>query len=827
MSRKKKAASQKKPRGRKARTPNEPGVAEAAGVTRERMPAWAPYALFALLTLFLFREFVVSKGLLFGTDVAALGYFARHWYAEMLRSGTFPLWNPLIFGGLPFVDAMHGDIFYPTTLLSLIMPVHRAMGWKLVLHVFLAGAFTYHWLRHLGIGRPVATWGGVAYMLAPVLVSLVYPGHDGKLFVTAVTPLAFWITDWAITRGGLWRFATLSLVIALLMFTAHMQLAYYTTWGLLVLAIFRLFQARRAGERPARLAGRFAGFAMAGVVGGVLIAAVQIWTPLVYLTRHSQRVEKTIEAEAESAYTRATSWALHPEEAMSLVVPEFIGANLQSDKGAVNTYWGRNPFKLNHEYAGLIPLLLVPVALLIGRRRSEIWLFTGIAGATLIYALGDTTPLFRLYYWLVPGVKLFRAPSSIMFVFALAVVTVAALALQSAGPGGEGEKPEKNERKTLVYLWAATGFFVLLALLGSTGALTDLWVSIFYSSIDTAKAAALQANLANIQRGLWLTVLLSGALAAGWHFRARGKLPEVGWIAVLIALSAVDLLRVDPQFIQVVNPALIYPRDDTTEFLLRERENQEAFRVFSVSQGGPYQTNHFAFYGLEELTGHHGNELGRYLSLVDFQRLGAQDFRMLKLLNVRYLVTGGPLPPTPGLAEVFRGRRSLVYELQGAYPRAYLVSRYESVPDSLAIDRLLSPGFDPSVSVILEPGAEPPVDSLADGRVDWIERGVNQARLRVTTRRPALLVVADNYYPAWRARVDDQPAPVLQADYNLRAVPVPAGEHEVSIYFRSALFRRAVWTTTLSLVLVVGLIAVPLTKRLRANAVAEEADAAV
>ncbi len=502
------------------------------------------------------------------------------------------------------------------------------------------------------------------------------------------------------------------------------------------------------------------------------------------------------------------------------MVPEFVGANLQTEEGAVNTYWGRNPFKLNHEYGGLIPLLLLPVAFLIGRqRRGEAWLFTAIAAATLVYALGPTTPLFRLYYWLVPGVKLFRAPSSIMFLFAIAVVTVAALALESARQRGEGDDPEKGARRVVLYLWGATGLFALLALLASTGALTDVWISVLYHGIDPGKAAALQANLPNIQRGLWLTVLLSlsGCLAGGWQLRARGTLPEAGWVAVLVALSAFDLLRVDPQFIQVINPAVIYPRDDTTEFLLQQRAAGEPFRVFSDPVlASPYQPNHFAFHGLEELTGHHGNELGRYLALVDFQRLGSRVFRMLRLLNVRYLVTGSPLPQTPELREVHRGRRALVYELQGAYPRAYLVSSYENVPDSLALDRLLSPEFDPSASVILLPGA-----------ARWVERGVNRDRLQVAGSGPTILVMGDNYYPAWRATVEGEPAPVLQADYNLRAVPVPAGDHEVSIYYRSPVFQQAIWTTTASLVLVLGIIAVSLAKRRRAAASAEAGNAAV
>ena len=140
--------------------------------------------------------------------------------------------------------------------------------------------------------------------------------------------------------------------------------------------------------------------------------------------------------EETRGYAYSASWSLHPEEAVSLVVPEFIGANLSTDGRRINTYWGRNPFKLNHEYGGLIPLLLIPIAFLGRRRRGQVWFFTGLAAAALIYALGATTPLFHLYYWLVPGVKLFRAPSSIMFIFAIAAVTAGAFGLEATRDDG-------------------------------------------------------------------------------------------------------------------------------------------------------------------------------------------------------------------------------------------------------------------------------------------------------------------------------------------------------------------------------------------------------
>ena len=47
------------------------------------------------------------------------------------------------------------------------------------------------------------------------------------------------------------------------------------------------------------------------------------------------------------------------------------------------------------------------------------------------------------------------------------------------------------------------------------------------------------------------------------------------------------------------------------------------------------------------------------------------------------------------------------------------------------------------------------------------------------------MVLSEVYYPAWRAYVDGRPAPVLVADGLLRAVEVPAGEHEVEFRYES------------------------------------------
>jgi hypothetical protein len=91
-----------------------------------------------------------------------------------------------------------------------------------------------------------------------------------------------------------------------------------------------------------------------------------------------------------------------------------------------------------------------------------------------------------------------------------------------------------------------------------------------------------------------------------------------------------------------------------------------------------------------------------------------------------------------------------------------------------------------------------------EGEVQWLARGLNSHRLRVRAEAPALLVEADNWYPAWKARVDGLEAPVLRANHTLRAVPIPPGDHEVEIYYDADSLRGSMLVSLFSLLVLVG-----------------------
>lgn len=795
------------------------------------IPRWLPPVLYALVTGFLFREVIFGDRLL-GLDNLELGLFARDFYTDFIRNfHRFPVWQPLLYGGMPFIDGMHGDIFYPPSLALFFMNAETMWGWKMMLHIFLAGCFTYVWLRQIAVSRGAALVGGLIYMASPLLVSMVYPGGDGKLFNYALAPLLFWLTERVVANRRVRDFAAFALGVSLLVFTSQMQVAYFCIWGVSLYFFFRLFQAWRADRSAPRLAATLAGFALAGMLG-VAAAAVQFLPPLQYLREWSHRADKT--SQAESGYAHATSWSLHPEEIASLVVPDFVGDNVQTEMRNSPTYWGRNPFKLNHEYAGFIPLLLLPL-MFMRRRSGHAIFFTVLAALALLYALGGNTPFFRLFY-LIPGVSLFRAPSLIIFLYGFSIATLGAMAIDRALEWVRDEDAERAVRRTL---WIGVGVMALLAVLASTGLLIDVWRSIapFRGTPEQVamKVMAIDSNLPLLKAGFWIIFAVAASVAAAWEGYARGVLGARGLIVALAIIAFFDLYRVDRPFIRGtvlmnrMDDQVRYAADETINFLRSRQQAGEIFRAVDLStlpvqlQGQGYSANTLAMHGIEQLAGHHGNELGRYRQLIGGDvpiNLLTSELRLADITNTRYLVSPQPIQ-VPGLTEVFRGSRTIVYGKDGVLPRAFVVGNVRVIPDSAAVATLLSPQFDAATTALVpEPlPAGASVQAGAQGTVRWLERGNAVQRLQVNATAPGLLVVLDNYYKAWRAEVDGREVPLLRANHTFRAVAVPAGQHEITMRYSTDTVQASAFASGIILLVLAALaFAGPMRDRLRRSA---------
>src|SRR5436190_1067965 len=169
-----------------------PQVGAGAGY-EPRLPTLTATGFFVLFIVILALPMLRGKWLAAPmSDQYASAYAVHEWQAEQWRAtGQLPLWNPMIMDGLPYIAVVtHGDVLYPTSFLRWKFSADKVTNFGFVLHYILAGMFMFLLLRRLRISWTGSVVGGVAYQLTGILISYARPGHDGKLFVSTMLPLA-------------------------------------------------------------------------------------------------------------------------------------------------------------------------------------------------------------------------------------------------------------------------------------------------------------------------------------------------------------------------------------------------------------------------------------------------------------------------------------------------------------------------------------------------------------------------------------------------------------------------------------------------------------
>jgi hypothetical protein len=750
----------------------------------DRLPRWAPFVILGALTLVVFRQYLFSEpgDMLLGQDTIAAGIMFRKFFVEHIRAlGRLPLWNPYLFGGVPTIEAGSGDILYPASILHFILPLTSALAWKLILHVYLAGVFMYLAARAFGARRYLALFGGSAYLLSANLVSLVWGGQDGKMYVTALFPATLWLLITGLDRRSWIRFLWLG-VVAGLMVIAHPQLAYYAYIALAAYAIGSLWSRRQEGGGV--LASRLAA-GMVTVVTAAGVASVVLLPMYRYLREDSPR------AGPGRGFEYSASWSLHAEEALSLFLPEFSGTDVQSE-----TYWGKNPFKHNSEYGGALVFVLGIAALfgLAGDPRR--WALGAMAAIALLYALGAGTPMFRLLYSVVPGLKNFRAPSLATFVAIASLTILAALLLERVLAD---EDPRARRAASLgLLVGAAVALLLGVLALASGSGLYQIWTSLFGRAELADRQSAFLANLPRIGTGALILALLCLLAWGSILLWTRGTLRAVHVAIALTVLTAVDLLRVDSRYIQVVRYDEFFPADPGVEALRSRLAPGE--RVLSV--GGVYPEGFLATYGVPEVFGYHGNQLRWYNALTRFDvRQGARTGKdleeywvsflnsgALRALSARYVLLPGQVD-FPGFRLLGSDQRVAVYANEGALGGAVVVPEVQVEPDSARrIALLWSPTFDPAKTALVEEPVQAIGQAGGTGTAVIEGNGDDTLAVRVQSDGPALLLISRTFHPSWQAEVDGVATGVVRTNQALIGVPLPrSGEHRVLLRYRPAI----------------------------------------
>src|SRR5213080_3659750 len=403
-------------------------------------------------------------------DQYSAGYAARYWGAEWWhRLGHVPLWNPELFGGLPFVGAGHGDIFYATSFLRLVLPVEMVINFGFVLHFILAGVFTYLLLRRLHVSWTGSVIAGLAYQLSGLIGSYPSPGHDGKLFASAALPLACLALVMAL-RDKRWEGYPLLAIAVAQSLLGHFQIAYYL---LIVAGLFALYLTlEESRDDPARRVGRL-GLALAAVVLGFGLAAIQL-LPFIQYIPFSPR------AQGYHGFEGSTSYAIPWSHVLEFFIKNFAGSR--------DTYWGSNPLKFHSEYLGLPVIALAALGAGSKDRRKLVLWVGGIGLLFLLVSLGAATPFYKLWWALMPMVKKTRAPGMAFFAVAFAVALFAGLGT---------ERLERREGRSFLTAWlVVAGVAALLGVTGVFGAMAQSLAAAVQAATGLQTMAAARADAA-------------------------------------------------------------------------------------------------------------------------------------------------------------------------------------------------------------------------------------------------------------------------------------------------------------------------------------------
>ena len=443
-----------------------------------------------------------------------------------------------------------------------------------------------------------------------------------------------------------------------------------------------------------------------------------------------------------------------------------------------------------------------------------------------VVALGGNTPVHGWLTQLLPVYGSFRAPARIIVLWALALSVLAAFGLDALLLGRrKGNLPHPAHSPpyyAVIRLGVPASLLVLIPLIFVTTRL-----------IDGDPVAVQRASLAG--RALLLATI---AWLATWLLLSlyrRNRLPDNTFAALLLVLSFLELFAAGAHIdVGKNDPTRNFSNLEVLAFL-QEQAGTEANCAPTESAPCPdagagrhpfridvrtgiydlWQPNTAALTGLHDVGGiYNPLELLHWKNL--WENNGGRHTRIYDLLNVLYVLVrdGTPLPEQYTLAYDAPGPLA-VYQNPDPLPRAWLVAAAQVLPDQDAVlAALKQPSFEPLHTVFLEhQNNNPPsptttamsAASSMSGPVSVLEYSPNEIVLAASADRAGYLVLSEVWFPGWLATVNGVPAPVLRANYTFRALPVPAGELQVRLWYAPESWRRGLALLGVGILLLAGL----------------------
>jgi hypothetical protein len=667
------------------------------------------------------------------------------------KQGQLPLWNPYSFSGTSHVGTYQTAIFSPVNLLFLLS---EKLGWSILilLQPLLAGIGMYLFLARRNLTIEARLLGSIAFMFCGFMTVWMAYGTLG--YAVLFLPYALLGIDMLTVEGNRRGGIITAVAIALSFLSGHFQMSLYV---LLFVAGYLVFLSYEKNNRN-----RFP-IAVSAVLLGVLIAAPQI---LAGFMAYTEAVRSSLFIKGE-----VIPWQYLP----TIVAPDFYGNPVTR-----NDWFGH--YAEWASYVGIAPLFFAIMAIAVRRTVRAIRFFAGMAVLSLFLAY--QTPLVDLLFFLKIPVL---STSSASRIIVLASFSLAVLA--AYGVDVMREFWSKRNKKAIVrWSLGVGGLFVLLwavLLLGRPLPADKLTIAVRNLVLPTGFALLL------------VTGWLSGMVLPK---RIVGLLP-----VFFVLLTGADMYRYTAKWLPFDPQSLVYPQVPAITALQRlTRETHarafgnignEVGSAFGIPLIEGYDAVYSYRYGKLMGSASEGKLRGVDRSVVVFDKHGKYSQELLNLLGVRYYFhkkSDGRLPWAypfwlhPGYVRVWEDEHFEILENTQSYPRVFLADSYVIADGEQSIlDALYREGMDRRRTLVLEtaPHISP---SAGTGSATIRSYTANAVAIDVETSAPALLFLSDRYDKGWSATIDGSKTPLYRADYDFRAVAVPAGTHTVRMRYMPA-----------------------------------------
>lgn|GEM_PF-3585412 len=706
-----------------------------------------------------------------GTDMLTYNWPSVAYFRQALaRDGEIPLWMSTSIGGLPLIGNPGMRVFYPPQLLVSLLPVPILWGYALlnIFHFWLAGMGTYGLARSvMGLNALPALLAGLLVMLTPRLSSNVV-GDVGYTHGMCWMPVCLLSTRLAFDRRS-WRYALAAGLALCCIYLNNIQFILYAVWLVI------LYGGFRAIEHLRRRDGLRVWLADAGIL--MLIGA------------------STLGFAAFQAFPFASYLPYQARNAMTLEGANYLALPLPL---LMNGFFPMaQKFPEWEIYAGLLPLLLVPLAGLHPNRRERHW-WGLLLIVTALFALGSTTPLYTLLFYAAPGFNLLRAPARI---WTVTLIAVALLTAQAVDALWQHRECLSQRRMRGLALWA--GLLIVITLAG--------------------RALTRQPEQPDWLIGFSAAAGLLLALVALWRWQ-QGKLAPAAFGGALLLAVLLDLF---PTALAFGTPR---PLTDFTALPAVTRnlpdDAQPPNRVYNLRHeitdtmavANGLQTaeglNSFQFADYARLmrvaSGCPLTDLAAAIPPCVSNEIDATAYRtarpnpaLLGLLNVAYVIADTPLPDDARLPVEAEADGLHLYRNDALLPRLYVLGAVQTVPDAPALETALTALNHVGTAILIDdPKIEEPQLSAEDVFPATLVRyAANEVVAHTDLTAAGVLVLADAWTPGWSVEVDGQPRPLLRVFGGLRGVALESGAHDIRFQFRppALLIGLAVSLLTLSL----------------------------